>query len=175
MIVLKAGFGGGRHIALPIEQLTQPGHTLLFGFSALVLVGIAGFLVTPVRGHAKFCKFVHRTSADLNFHGTSVGIGHHGMKRLIPVGLGIGDVVVVLLGKHGEVFVHQRQHFVAVLHRINNDAHRTNVKELIEAQMLADHLFVDGIDVLRATAYFGFDTVGLQQHLDALDATAHKG
>ena len=175
MVIFKAWFGRRRYIALPIQQLTQPGDTLLFGFGSLVLVRIAGFLITPMRSHTKFGKLMHRACTDLNFHRTSVRIGHHSVQRLVPVGLGIGDVVVVFLREHCEVFVHQRKHFVAVLHRINDDAHRTDIKQLIETQVLADHLFVDGINVFRATAHFGFNAVGLQQHLDAFDTTTHKG
>lgn len=71
MVIFKAWFGRRRYVALPIQQLTQPGNALLFGFGSLVLVRIAGFLITPMRSHTKFGKLMHRACTDLNFHRTS--------------------------------------------------------------------------------------------------------
>ena len=39
---------------------------------------------------------VHGLGADLDLPGTALGIAHHGVQRLVAVGLGLGDVVVEL-------------------------------------------------------------------------------
>ena len=96
MVVSKALGLRRLHVTVPGKNLPQPRHTLLFGFRALILVGVSGFLVSPVRGHTKFCKFMHRTRADLNFDRFSRGVSHHRMQRLVPVGFRVRDVVVIL-------------------------------------------------------------------------------
>ena len=53
---------GGGHVALPFEELSQPGHALLEA-----IVALAAFLVAPVRGDAVLGEAVHLVGADLHF------------------------------------------------------------------------------------------------------------
>ena len=59
------------------------------------------------------------------------------MERLITIGLGIGNIVVILLRQNREVLLHNRERFIALLDGFDDDSNRTDVKELIKAQVLA--------------------------------------
>ena len=160
------------HVAAPGEQLAKPGDALLLG--ARRAVGVARLLVAPVRGHAELCELMHGAGADLDLERTARLVGHDRVKRLVAVGLGLGDVVVVLLRNHGEVLVHDGEHLVAALDRVDNDAHGAHVEELIKAQVLALHLLPDRIDVLRTSRDFGLDAVLLKKSADAQHGALHE-
>ena len=86
---------------------------------------------------------MHRPGPDLNFERPAGLIGHDRMERLIAVGLGLGNIVVVLLRNDGKVLVHDGEHLVAPLDRIDDDAYGTHIKELVKPQVLALHLLPD--------------------------------
>lgn len=158
---------GLRHVASPRKKLSQPRHALFVrGRGA---ERISRFLVAPVRGHAEFGELVHRARADLDFDGPPRLVRHDGVERLIAVRLRVRDVVVVFLREDRELFLHDREHRVALLDRPDDDAHGPNVKELIEAQVLSLHLLPDGIDVLRAPRDVRRDVVLAQKLLNAGD------
>ena len=54
------------------------------------------------------------------------------------------------------------QHLVAILDRIDEDAHRADVVDRLDAAWLAAHLAPDAVDVLRPAADFGFDSGALE-------------
>ncbi|MNV88468.1 hypothetical protein D3C71_1826820 [compost metagenome] len=95
-------------IAAPGQQLAQHGDlgvVLAGGADARIALGTR-LLVGPVRGHAVFGMVVHGLGADLDLDGAAVLVAHHGVQRLVAVGLGARDVVVEL-GLYGrEPFVH---------------------------------------------------------------------
>ena len=69
----------GFNVATPGEQLTKPGHFLIFGTLG-TLFRIAGFFIAPVCGHTEFVVLVHLTRTDLNFNRTVARIQNHGMQ-----------------------------------------------------------------------------------------------
>lgn len=143
--------------------------------SALVApLELPASLVAPVRGHAELCELMHGAGADLDLERTPRLVGHDRVKRLVAVGLGLGDVIVVLLRNHGEVLVDDGEHLVAALDRIDDDAHGAHVEELVEAQVLALHLLPDRIDVLRTSRDFGLDAVLLKKSADAQHGALHE-
>ena len=131
-------------------------------------------LVAPVRGHAELCELMHGAGADLDLERTPRLVGHDRVKRLVAVGLGLGDVIVVLLRNHGEVLVDDGEHLVAALDRIDDDAHGAHVEEVVEAQGRARHLLPDRIDVLRTSRDFGLDAVLLKKSADAQHGALHE-
>ena len=117
---------------------------------------------------------MHGSSADLNFNRPAELIGNDGMERLITIGLGIGNIVVILLRQNREVLLHNRERFIALLDGFDDDSNRTDVKELIKAQVLALHLFPNGIDMLRPARHLGLNTVRNHQRLDLLHRQSHE-
>ena len=126
MVIFKPRLLRRFHVAVPRQNLPQPRHALLLGFRALIFVGIAGFLIAPVRRHAELGEFMHRARADLNFHGLTRRISHYSMQRLIAVRFRVCNVIIVFLAEHRKVLLHDGKHFVAVFHRIDDDAPLTS-------------------------------------------------
>ena len=160
------------HITPPGQELTQPRHALLLSNGGAV--GIARLFVAPMRSNTEFGKFMHGSSADLNFNRPAELIGNDGMERLITIGLGIGNIVVILLRQNREVLLHNRERFIALLNGFDDDSYGPDVKELIKAQVLALHLFPNGIDMLRPARHLGLNTVRNHQRLDLLHRQSHE-
>ena len=160
------------HITPPGQKLTQPRHTLLLSNGSSV--GIARLLVAPMRCNTEFCKFMHGSGADLNFNRAAELIGNDGMERLIAIRLGIGNIVVILLRQNREVLLHNRERFIALLDGFDDDSYGPDVKELIKAQVLALHLFPNGIDMLWPARHLGLNTVRSHQRLDLLHRQSHE-
>jgi hypothetical protein len=77
-------------VALPGQQLAQHrdlGVVFARGGHARVALG-AGLLVGPVRRHAVLGMVVHGLGADLDFDRLAGRVAHHGVQRLVAVGLG---------------------------------------------------------------------------------------
>src|ERR671919_819622 len=75
-------------IFLPFEQLAEPGESL-----NVADLKIFSFLVAPMGGNPFFGHAMHFMSPDLNFNALTIRTNDAGMKRLIHVGLGDGDIV----------------------------------------------------------------------------------
>ena len=90
-------------LSIPSQELTHPGQLAIILKHRRplrrwrVCAARARFFVTPVRGHPKLCKFMHCPSTNLHLEGAPVVISHHGMQRLIAIGLGARNVVVKLV------------------------------------------------------------------------------
>ncbi|MCY1367314.1 hypothetical protein D9M69_542430 [compost metagenome] len=127
---------------------------------------VPGFLVGPVRRHAVLGMVVHFFRADLDLDrlaGLAVDhLAHHGVQRLVAVGLGPRDVVVELFVDGLEVRVHPGQRGIAVLHVRHHHAQCEDVEDLLEVERLAAHLLDDAVNVLRASLHRGLDAFGLQ-------------
>ena len=115
------------------------------------------FLVAPVRGDAELGVLVHLVRADLDFDGLAFRPDHRGVQRAIVVRLRLRDVVVELPRHRRPQVVHDAERGVAVLHVVDEHAHRAHVVKRFEADALALHLVVDAVDVLRPAADFGRD------------------
>jgi hypothetical protein len=76
--------------------------------------------------------------------------------------LGAGDVVVELALDGRVKLVQARQHGVAVLLGLDDDAQRAQVEHALEAQALALHLFPDAVEVLGPALHLGVQTQALQ-------------
>ena len=79
--------GGVGSLALPFQQLPQPGHALFK--ATLATVGAGPLLVPPVRRHPVFRDTVHLVGFDLHFQRVSAVADNRGMQRLVQVLLGV--------------------------------------------------------------------------------------
>ena len=96
------------------------------------------------------------------------------MQTSVAVRLRVRDVVVVFLRENREVFLHDGEHFVALLDRAHDDAKRPHVEELVEAQVLSLHLLPDRIDVLRTPGDISLNAVSLEERPHLFDRVLHE-
>ena len=144
---------------LPVEHLPQPRDLLVErGIGALRLA--AAFLVAPVRGDTVLGMLVHLEGADLHFERLVLGSDHRRVQRAVVVGLRLRDVVVELARERRPAVMHEAEHRVAVLHRVDENAHRPDVVQRIDAGFLAAHLGPDAVDVLGPPGDLGPDAGG---------------
>ena len=115
---------------------------------------------------------MHGGGTNLDFKNlTRVG-SHHGVQRLITVGLGLGDVVVELARQRGPHGVHHAQGGIAGTDVTDDDAQGSQVHHLLELQMLALHLAPDAVDVFGSANHLGGDVLPLQFLLQQGDGRA---
>ena len=157
-----------RDVALPVEQLAEPGE-----LGVVLAVGLGAFLVAPVRGDADLGHLVHRLGPDLDLERLAVERDDRRMERLVEVVLGDRDVVVELARDRPPDRVDDPERGVAVADVLDQDADGVDVVDLAELRALALHLLPDAVDVLRAALEVGVDAgsreLGLQLGDRALD------
>ena len=156
--------GGIRHVALPVEQLAEPGE-----LGVVLAVGLGALLVAPVRGDADLADLVHRLGPDLDLERLAVERDDRGVERLVEVVLGDRDVVVELARDRPPDRMDDAEGGVAVAHLIDQDADGVDVVDLAELGTLALHLLVDAVDVLRAALEIGLDAGRLELRLELGD------
>ena len=134
-------------LVLPVHHLAQPCQLLVHG---VVAAAAALLLVAPVRRHAVLALAVHLLGADLHLQRPAGGADDRGVQALVHVELRHGDVVFEPPGHGVPQRMHRAQRRVAVLHRLDDDAHGDQVVDLGEALALLRHLLIDAVQVLRA-------------------------
>ena len=144
-------FAGIAHIALPFDQLAEPGD-------ALIVIGgaAAAFFVLPVRRDALLGDAMHLLGADLDFEMAALGTHDGGVQGLVQIGPRDGDKVLDPAGNGMPLVVDHAQGGVTVLHRIGNDADGEKIVDLVQDDFLALELLEDGVGALHA----GFDVRG---------------
>ena len=126
------------------------------GLRAAPLVDIAvvarprALLVEGVRGDAELGDAMHLVRADLQFDTLVARAVHRRVDRLVIVALGRRDVVLEAPGHRAPGGVHDAEHTVAVVDRVDHHAEREDVGQLFEADLLVLHLAPDGIGLLLA-------------------------
>ena len=106
-------------------------------------------LILPVGSDTVLCRAVHIPSANLNFKGNAAGAKHCGVQGLVHIGLGGRDIVLKPTGQGRKHIVHNTQGIVAVDHRVHDNAHGVNVKDLFKILALDIHLAEDSVDRLH--------------------------
>ena len=149
-------------LALPVEQLAQPGHVVLRGDLAgrAAPPPLLGVLVLPVRGDAVLGAAVHRVRADLDLDRLALRADDRRVQRLVHVELRHRDVVLEPARDRVPPRVQGAQRRVAVAHRVDEDPHGDEVVDLLEVAAAHDHLLVDGVVVLGAARHDGLDLGG---------------
>jgi hypothetical protein len=105
----------------------------------------------------------------LNFERQLAGTDHGRVQRAIKIVLGRGDVVVELARNVRPQSVHDTQHGVAIGDGGDQHAHRSNIVELIERQLLALHFAPDAVDVLWPAGDLALDVCLRQFRAQQLD------
>ena len=119
-------------------------------------------LVHPVRGDAELRHVVHLAGADLDLQRPSLGPDDRRVQRLVHVELRHRDEVLEAPGQRLPQGVDHAHRAVAVLHRLDDDAHRREVVDLVELATLLGHLRVDRVEVLGPAGDLGLDAQRLQ-------------
>ena len=136
-------------------------ETLLFE----AMVALAAFLVAPVGGDAVLGEAVHLVRADLHLQRPRAQAENRRVQRAVDTLLRVGDVVVELAGNRLPEVVDDAERAVAVGLRLDEDAQRQEVVDLVEGLALGRvllHLLVDAVEMLGAALHLGVDAVLLQ-------------
>ena len=112
---------------------------------------------------------VHLESAYLYFERLPEVGDDRRVQGLVHVRLGGSDVVFDAAGDGLPALVDFTEHLVALVHRIDDDAHRRQIVDLVERLVLRLHLLIDGIKVLGAAEHFALDFALLEDVFDFLD------
>ena len=132
-------------------------------------------LVLPVGGNTVFGGVVHIPGADLHLKGDALLINDGGVKGLVHVLLGGGDIVLKAVGNRLEHIVDDAQDVVAFQHRIHNNPHRVDVVNLVHIAALHIHLAVDAVDAFHPSVNLGLDMLFLQALVDPHNDALQKG
>ncbi len=132
-----------RDVLLPVHQLLEPLDLVLARLARVLLV-------EPVGGDAVLRRLVHLVGADLDLQRAALGSDHRRVQRLVEVELGHRHPVLEAAGQRLPERVDDPDGAVAVLDRVDQDAHGREVVDLVELAALLGHLRVDGVEVLRA-------------------------
>ena len=153
-------------LLLQVDHLPQPAHLLIDGAARRRAAPL--FLVLPVRRDAVLRDLMHLERADLDLE--RIAFRHDcRMQRLIAVRLRHGDVVLEPAWDRLPHRVDDAEHPVAVLDRIDEHAHGGEVVDLTDVLVVALHLLVDAVEMLRTAADLRLDAGVLELHLDLLD------
>ena len=103
--------------------------------------------VAPMGRDARFGHFVHFNGSNLYLHPPPRRRHHRGVKRLVHVGFGPGDVILefVVDGLPQGMYVAQRR--VAFGASFHNDSKGDDVINLFKLQILGLHLFGDAVNM----------------------------
>ena len=123
---------------------------------------LAAVLVDPVRGDAELRHVLHLARADLDLQRQPLGPDHRRVQRLVHVELRHRDEVLEAPGQRLPERVHDADRAVAVLHRVDDHAHRGEVVDLVELAALLRHLRIDRVEVLRAPGDVRLDAERLE-------------
>ena len=144
-----------RHILLPLKDLAEPCQLLVL--AARGHSPVACLLVFPVRCDTVFGNPVHLKGSDLDLKRRTRGTDQRRVEGLVHICLWHGDIV---LKPARHRFIHLMDHTercIAVLDRINDDAHREQVVDLVDRLSLILHLFIYAKEMLYTPVDLGVD------------------
>ena len=101
-----------------------------------------------MRGNTVFRDVVHIPCADLYFKRNTVTADDRGMQRAVQIGLRRGDIVLESTRHRAEHIMNDTERGIAFQLRIDDDAKRIKVVDLIKGLVLVIHLFIDRIHAL---------------------------
>ncbi len=130
-------------------------------------------LVEPMRGNARLRHTLHFIGTDLELDWRAVRSDQRGVKRLVAVDLGYGDVVLESARHWLERGVQRSQREITLRHGIDDDPHAVDVEHFGEGQPLFAHLGVDGVKRFFAPMHLsGGDAVFGQGLVDGFENAA---
>src|SRR5580658_8230854 len=149
-------FVGIADVALPLDYLPQPGEALF------VLRRDWAVFVFPVGGNAFFRHLVHFLGANLDFKWRAVFRDHRSVQRLIEIRPRHGDEILDASRHRPPQVVNDTEHGVAILQRTRDDAHGTQVVNLVHRNVLALQFLVDAVEPLDPAFHARLDAGFLQ-------------
>ena len=155
---------GVPYFLLPFQHIAEPFH-----FFVEVRVRGTALFITPVGGDAVFSDAVHVPGTDLHLEGDAVVRDQGGVDGLVHVLLGHGDVVLEAAGDGLPHGVDDAQAFVALTHRVHDDADGVEIEDLGQFFFLPVHLPQDAVIVLGAAGDLAFDAGLLHRLAYAVD------
>ena len=135
-------------VVLHLDHLADPREVLR---QIILLTAAQLELVFPVRRDTVFRGMVHLVGTDLHLKGDTVTAKHRGVKALVHIRLGGGDIVLEAVGQRGEDIVHQSEDIVAVADRVDDHAYRKDVEDLVDVTPLHIGLAINGHHRLDAS------------------------
>ena len=164
---LEELFGRVR-VLLKLDELPEPAEVLV------QLVRTASFLVDPVRGDPVLRGPVHLTGPNLDLVRLSARAEYGGMKRLVGVRLGRGDIVLDALLERGPPMVNHPQGVITVADRLHQHPHRHQVVDILDRfrpmfQFPVDRPQVFGPARDLEPCYAGTFELGLERAAQPLD------
>ncbi len=141
----------------PLHERPHPGN---LGFKGLV--SLTSFLVAPVGRDAVLGDAVHLLGADLYLQRLAVFADDCCVQALVHVVLGRRYVVVELARDRLPQPVHDAQNAIAVGNGLGDYADTSDVVDLPVGDVLALHLAVDAVDVLRSARNLCLDVLSVQ-------------
>ena len=141
---------------------------------AVVLGDVSILLVCPVGGDSLFGNVVHTLGADLDLHPIASFAHQRAVQRFVAVALRRLDPVAEAIRLEtvnacdGGIYVIAHLPFLdrIVSLRLEDDAHRIQVENLVEGDVLGLHLVPDGVRSLHPLLYFIFVAVGFEGLVD---------
>ena len=83
---------------------------------------------------------MHLPGTNLDFNRLTRTINHLGMQTLVPIWLRIADVIVEQTHNWRKHVMNIPKHNIAISHRLNYDANRNEIEDILELNSLFDHL-----------------------------------
>ena len=146
---------------LPFQQLTKPGETL-----AVTFWNTCPFLVHPVCRNAFIGDMMHVIGPNLNFNPLTMGTNHGGMKGLVHVCLGHPYVIFEAARNGFPQRVNHTQGLITLANGFQDDTERYDVIDVLQIQVLGDHLLVYAKDILGSAVHFPLQAEIRQLFLD---------
>ena len=154
------------HRILPFEDLPEPADPFVEG--CVMAHHLLCFLVLPVRSDAVFGMPMHFPRADLHLERFAARPDHRRVERTVIVRLWLRDVVVEFVRDRRPQLMDDAERGVAILDRVDEDAHSANVVDRFDSARLAAHLVPDAVDVLGSAGDF-------RCHTRVLEILAKRG
>ena len=106
---------------------------------------------------------MHLACPDLHFVELAAGTEHRGVKRLVPIRLRLGDVVLDALLHRRPPVMHDAERVVAVRHGVHEDANREQIVDLLVGLLALEHLLVNRPQMLRPAGDLEFLDAGVAE------------
>ena len=130
-------------VLLQLDQLPEPREVMI-----QLVGGLAVLLVKPMRRNAVFGRAMHVARPDLDLVELTTRAEDGRMERLVPVGLGAGDVILDPLLQRRPRVVDDAEHVVTIGDGVHQHTNREEVIDLLERLAALLHLLEDGPEVL---------------------------
>ena len=143
------------HIALPLQDLTQPVQLLFLALARFLAIG--SFLIFPVGCNTIFCGFMHFECTDLDLERLSVGANQCCMQRLIHVGFRHCDIIFKSTRDRLVHLMDNTKCCITVFYGVHNDTHSKQIIDLVNGLVLVDHFLINTEEMFHTAIHLRLD------------------